>query len=412
MSTERRLLEVLETITTIAHKKKYSFEKKLNALLTAITEYMQVQKSSIMLLKNGKTLAVVASTNPELIGVCQGLEVDSPSSWVVRSKKSLYVDRTSECSCAIKRYSHYKGDAFFLVPLISNTRVIGVISVTEKIGIDIFAQEERDVLLQIMGQVIIALENHRFADTLKKKKRVLQQKNKELQKLEKLRTDLFNMLIHDLKGPLSEIVANLDILAYTLKDENLTFVEAAQSGCNTLYSMVSNLLDISRLEEKQLPLLYEPIDPRELVREALAGLLVSVQSRGVQFDEQYPQAGAFDVPADRALLIRVFQNLLTNAIQYSPPGGEICVGYVLADNKTIRFFVQDSGPGIPVESREAIFDKFKQLDKKADGRVYTTGLGLAFCKLAIEAHGGTIGVESSGGTGSRFVFTLPLAKKK
>ncbi len=411
MSPERSMLDVLGSIADIANDRRLEFGIKLNRILMAITECMQVNKSSIMLFKNSKTLEVVASTNPEIVGVQQSLDVDSPSSWVVKNKKPLYVDSSSQCDIAIKRFRHYKGDAFFLVPLINNNKVIGVINVTEKIGSDRFAAAERDILLHIMGHVIIALENHRLAESLQKKKKTLQKKNLELRKLEKLRTDLFNMLIHDLKGPISEIVANLDILSYTLtENENLAFVETAQAGCNTLFNMVSNLLDIARLEEGRLELMHEQIDPGGLIKDSLAGLLVSVKSRDLTFQEDFPETtGA--CTGDRSLLTRVLQNLLTNAIQYSPTGGTITVGYREIVTGAIEFFVEDEGPGIPEESREMIFNKYKQLDKKSDGRTYTTGLGLAFCKMAVEAHGGRITVECPETKGSRFFFLVPSKKK-
>ncbi len=411
MSPDTRILDVLVKITEMANDRKRSFADKLNSILQAITECMQVKKSSIMLLKNKKILEVVASTNAAIIGVEQSLAVDSPSSWVVRHKKHLYVDSTCSCDCTIKRFQHYKGDAFFLVPLIDNNRVIGVISITEKIGSDTFNQDERQVLLHIMGHVIIALRNHTLAETLKRKEKTLKKKNLELRKLEKLRTDLFNMLIHDLKGPLSEIVANLDILSYTLEGENLSFVETAQSGCNTLYNMVSNLLDIARLEEGRLQLIYEPIRPRTLIKDSLAGLLVSVKSRDITFNEAYQYDGDVQFSGDRSMLMRVFQNLLTNAIRFSPAGASIEIGCRKKEDRFMHFYVRDCGPGIPEEARDSIFDKYKQVEKRSDGRTYTAGLGLAFCRMAVEAHGGRIGVDIPDDGGSCFYFELPLKKR-
>ncbi len=407
MSPDRMLVEVIIRITEISNDRKLGFQEKLNKILLEIVDCMQVNRGSIMLLKNRKTLEVMASTNPEIIGVKQRLEVDFPSSWVVKNKKPLYVDSSSPCSFLVRQFQHYKGDAFFLVPLISNDRVIGVVNVTNKIDSDFFNKEDRGILLSIMGNVIIALENHRLAESLKKQQKVLKKKNLELRKLEKLRTELFNMLIHDLKGPISEIVANLDILSYTAKDENIEFVESAQSGCNTLYNMVSNLLDIARLEEGKMPLIYEEIRPEELIKESIAGLLVSVKMKGLKFLEQLPDSDSLLVRCDRSMLTRVIQNLLTNAISYSPSGETITVG-IRHDLKDIEFFVKDNGPGVPEQYKEVIFDKYMQIDKKSDGRVYSTGLGLAFCKAAVEAHGGTVGVESDGQKGSRFFFALPL----
>jgi signal transduction histidine kinase len=111
-------------------------------------------------------------------------------------------------------------------------------------------------------------------------------------------------------------------------------------------------------------------------------------------------------------LLRVLQNLLTNAISYSPPGETIEVGYRRITPHEIEFFVKDNGPGVPYEYREAIFDKYFQLEKQADGRIYTVGLGLTFCKMAVEAHRGRIRLDSENSKGSRFSFILPLDRKR
>jgi len=406
------LLEVLTCIADISNNRKLGFKEKLNLILHEIVNCIQVKKGSIMLLKDKKTIEVVASTNKDIIGATQSLEIDSPSTWVFRNKKPLYVDSTSHCELPIGRFAHYHGEAFFLVPIISNDRSIGVINVTEKIGTDIFNLGEREILLHSVGHIIIALENHRLADSLKKNQKLLEKKNFELRKLEMLRTELFNMLIHDLKGPISEIVANLDILSYTITDENINFVETAKTGCNTLFSMISNLLDIARLEEGKLPLLYEDILPVDLIKESLARLLVSVRLKELKFFEQYPVATALTFQGDRTLLIRVLQNLLTNAIQYSPHGETITIGFFYKEQGAIEFFVKDNGPGISAQYQDKIFDKYAQINKKSDTRMYTAGLGLSFCKMAVIAHGGNMGVTSDGNKGSSFYFVLPKKKKR
>lgn len=412
MSPDSTILNVLIRLAEITGSKKLSFTGKLNAILREILEALQVKKASIMLRTGAATLEVVASTNSAIIGVRQSITENTPSAWVVKNKKPLYMDRSSRCDVAVGRFAHYHGAAFFLVPIISNDRVIGVIAVTEKIGADLFRQEDREILLHIVGHVITALENNRLAASLKQSHAVLRRKNLELGRLEKLRAELFNMLIHDLKGPLSEIVANLDILSYTVAGDNITFVETAKNGCDTLYNMISNLLDISRLEEGRLPLLYEAIAPQELIREALARLIVSVRLKELTFAEACPAGSDAVCEADRTLLLRILQNLLTNAIQHSPRGETVTIGFRAGASDAIEFFVQDNGPGIPEEHRAAIFEKYTQFNRRTDGRMYTAGLGLAFCKMAVGAHGGSIGVHCDGRSGSTFFFTIPRKKKR
>lgn len=170
-------------------------------------------------------------------------------------------------------------------------------------------EEQQRALLTITGQVISALENQRPTQSLKRKRHTLQQKNFQLNKLEKLKTGLFNMLIHDLKGPISELIANLDILSYTVSDENREHVESAKTGCDTLYRMVFNLLDIARLEEGRLELIYEKIDPQDLIKEALARLFGIVKMKGLTFVEKFPYPKTIDsFWGDRGILERIYAN--------------------------------------------------------------------------------------------------------
>ena len=412
MTREKRILEILLTITNISNNTKLPFEEKLQQVLFKVVHSLQAKRGSIMLLKGRKALEVAASTKPELVGVKQSLEEESPSGWVVRNKKLLYVDGNTEPGDFVAKTHGYEKSAFLVAPIINNDKVAGVLSITEKSGVDVFDKVEQEILLEVIGQVISALENERLTQSLKRNKKTLQKKNLQLRKLEKLRTDLFNMLIHDLKGPISEIVANLDILTYTLKDDNLQFVDSAQIGCETLQTMVANLLDIARLEERQLKLIYEKIDPEDLVKETLGRLTNVGKTRGLKFTEKFPPtADRHYFMADRGILMRVLQNFLSNAIQHSPAGETIEIGFEYSESPKISFFVKDSGPGIPKEYQKVVFEKFTQLDKKSDGRIYTTGLGLAFCKMAVKAHKGSIGVKTVSPTGSLFWFLLPLDMK-
>jgi two-component system sensor histidine kinase KdpD len=412
MTKDQRYLQALVAISNISNDRKLEFAKKLERILLQVASCMQASRGSIMLVKGRKALKVVASTSPELIGVKQRLDEQSPSSWVVKNKAPLYVDERTESDILHNKCDHYEKNAFLVVPIISNNRVIGVLNMTEKIRADIFEQDERKMLLSIAGQFIGALENQRLTESLRKNKRTLEKKNLQLMKLEELKTDLFNMLIHDLKGPISELVANLDILSYTVSDENCQYVESAQTGCDTLYTMVCNLLDVARLEEGKLELVYEKMDPQDLLKEALARLFGLCKQKELSFAENFsPSENEVFFVGDRGVLLRVLQNLLSNAIHYSPPGGTIEVGFRYLKSRQIEFFVKDCGCGVPAEYQESIFDKFTQIEKKSDGRIYTTGLGLTFCKMAVEAHRGKIGVKSETQKGSRFWFALPLETK-
>ncbi len=412
MDTRQRLMSVLYAINEISNDAAMDFERKLHRVIGEIARGLEAGSGSIMLRKGRKTLEVVASTNPEIIGERRSMDQDSPSAWVARTGEPLYVDDADGSKRFNGRPDRYNKCAFLLVPVLNQGRVIGVVSVTEKVDKDEFSQEEQELLLKLAGQIISALESQRLADDLRKKRRTLQKRNRQLRRLEGLKTELFRMLIHDLKVPISELMANLDILSYTTSQDNRGYVETAKNGCDTLYNMVTNLLDIARLEEGRLDLVYEQIDPVDLLREAMARVYWAMEMKHLRFEENVPHtfsAGEW-FRGDRGLLLRVLQNLLTNAVAYSPEREAIVVGFEYPASDVIRFAVEDRGPGVPPEHQEKIFDKYAQLQQKGDGRLYTTGLGLTFCKMAVEAHGGRIRVMSDGQPGGRFVFDLPLKR--
>jgi two-component system sensor histidine kinase KdpD len=136
------------------------------------------------------------------------------------------------------------------------------------------------------------------------------------------------------------------------------------------------------------------------------------KTRGVELMEYVPSStNESSFQGDRGILLRVMQNLLVNAIQHAPQASKVEAGFEQSGDM-ISFYVQDSGPGIAPEFQEAIFNKFFQITKKKDGRRYSTGLGLTFCKLALDAHHGFILVESDGVKGSRFTLSIPISPDK
>lgn len=404
MPSNENILNAIIEISRISNNPALNSNEKMNQILAFIVKSMNTGKGSIMIIKGGKRLEVVASTNPAIIGFKQPLDSDSPSARVVKTKIPLY----SQFKKRINQENpdRYQKEAYYIVPVFSEKKVIGVISLTDKIGEDAFSEHEQTLLLDMSGYFISTIETHRLAENLKEHRRSLRKKNLQLKKLEKLRSDLFHMLIHDLKGPISEVVANLDILTYTASEENMEYVTSAQSGCDTLFRMISDLLDIARLEEGTLELINEKLNPADLIQEAISKLPAFAKIKNVSFKTALPDASHQTIDGDRSLLLRVLQNLIINAIDYSPSGGEISIGHHPDDTGKITFFIKDNGPGILPEYQASIFDKYVQAKNRSHAIMYSTGLGLAFCKLAVDAHKGHIFVESDGRSGSTFKFNI------
>jgi PAS domain S-box-containing protein len=240
---------------------------------------------------------------------------------------------------------------------------------------------------------------------LKHEKQALEEANLELKRLDQLRHDLTEMVVHDMKGPLAEVIGNLDLMRYEpLSPTQEEFMDMAVLGGNDLQRMIMNLLDIGRMEEGRLILRPKQVDFSEMagsVRDMfrtvtkLKGLTVSLEDR---------TKGS--VHMDEGLISRVIQNLLTNAIAYTPEEGTIDIEAWNEPDGAFCFLVRDTGEGIPEKNRSRIFKKFMQAHM-SEGPRTSTGLGLAFCKLAVDAHQGRIWFESQEKVGTTFYVSLP-----
>lgn len=227
--------------------------------------------------------------------------------------------------------------------------------------------------------------------------------------LETMRRDFIANLSHELRTPLAALQALAETLqAGALDDPQVAsrFLQRMVDEVATLNRLVQDLLDLSRLERGQVPLQLEPIAPREALEAACDRFALAAERQGVTLTVQAP-ADLPPVLADRGRLQQVLGNLLDNALRFTPQGGHIILG-AAAQGHEIRFWVQDSGPGIPPEHLPRVFERFYKVDPARQRR--GTGLGLAIAKHIVEAHGGRIGVESQVGQGSTFWFTLPQAR--
>jgi len=224
---------------------------------------------------------------------------------------------------------------------------------------------------------------------------------------ERMKDDLIHMLVHDLKSPISSVMGLLDHSLQMLSTSDSTEVEEllslARSESQHLLNLAANILDVRRMKEGHMP--YEPAvieSLTALAKESLADVSGGPRDRNFGFLVR-PEADR--VVGDPKLLRRVLANLLANAIKHTRRGGYIDFrawkqedGFVLS--------VRDDGEGIPEADQKRIFNAFEQSRHTIHDR-YDTGMGLTFCKLAVEKHGGKIWVESKVGRGSTFYFTLP-----
>ena len=234
----------------------------------------------------------------------------------------------------------------------------------------------------------------------------------ELTELERMRDDLMHMVVHDLQNPLSNIVGSLQMMHQALKHEDKTLpmmdiLQVAMRSSRRLRRLIDSLLDLRQLEAGKADLDMIPIRPGMLIHEA-ADLVRPVTDKKEQVLATEVPEGLPSVTVDRDMMVRVLTNLLDNAAKFTSTEGHIRLAVERRED-SLLFSVFDNGPGIPPDAQEQIFERFTRLEnaRKTKG----TGLGLPFCKLAVEAHGGRIWVESVPGEGSQFYLTLPVERK-
>lgn len=232
----------------------------------------------------------------------------------------------------------------------------------------------------------------------------------ELRRLEQVRKDFVANVSHELKTPLTSIQGFAEtLLAGALEDpvNARRFVEIIRSHALRLSRITDDLLKLSRIEAGKLEPEFLPVSLAELVSSAVEAVRTRAGENRLSLSIACPP----DLPAvrgDANLLREVLQNLLDNAIQYTPPGGSIEVG-AARDGPFARVTVADTGIGVPEAAQTRIFERFYRVDAARSRELGSTGLGLAIVKHIVEAQGGRVGVESAVGQGSRFFFTIPLA---
>jgi len=255
----------------------------------------------------------------------------------------------------------------------------------------------------------------------------------DLKRAEEMRDGLTAMLVHDLRTPLTTMIGSLEMLHQQQgeplpPDLQQELIGMSAQGAHRLLGLVNELLDISKMEAGEMHIRRETVQVPETVDRAVAQVAALDMGDRAHVVRDF----APDLPlvnADQELLTRVVINLVGNALKFTPRDGQVTVSarvimplregpkeallltqqHPLGDPDPVMLFsVRDTGEGIPQADLSRVFDKFGQVESRKAGRKMSTGLGLTFCKLAVEAHGGRIWVESELGKGSTFFFTVPL----
>jgi signal transduction histidine kinase len=228
----------------------------------------------------------------------------------------------------------------------------------------------------------------------------------KLRDLERLRDNLVHMVVHDMRSLLFSLLSTADFLqtdlAENINDQTREDLDSVTTAATRLNRMASDLLDVSKLEEEKMPVRSEECDLAEIVQEGVEIARKMDRRRPVRVDT----SRAVRVVCDQDLVRRVVENLVTNGLKHTAADKPLGVS-VTQEKGCARVSIRDEGSGIPQELQGKVFEKFGMVQARKEQKLHSVGLGLTFCKLAVEAQGGEIGVDSKVGEGSTFWFTLP-----
>jgi two-component system sensor histidine kinase KdpD len=394
-------------IGKILLKPEASFDGKLQDIAYILAEHFNAGKCSIMIVSpDDLTLEVKASTNPAIIGLKRRLCDVSIATMALIEDEPFRSDEKRRSYFTPLDMSKYSSEHSISVPIKYLDKKLGVINLSDHGNNNPFTKTQEDAVRELTEYMAPYLYAAQSREMLEKKVKTFEETNNRLIEMDEMKTNLTGFIVHDLKGPISTIMANLDLLTYEpLDPQQLEYVNLAMEDIYKMQDMVMNILDVLKLEEGRIKIYREETDIYSLASREAASFKNLASRRSIELSVNGSPHFCY---IDENLIGRVITNLLRNAIEHSPDGGKIAIELrYLEDKKRIMASVSDSGRGVPDDLKDKIFDKFFQIEDGGSRRKTSTGLGLTFCKLAVDAHGGDIRVEDSEEGGAKFTFSLP-----
>lgn len=234
----------------------------------------------------------------------------------------------------------------------------------------------------------------------------------KLKKVDTMKSGFFATMSHELRTPLASIKQGISLLrdgaGGPIPDKQKRLFAILSEETNRLIDLVNSLLELSKMEAGMMPFTFGKENIQSLIQRVVLEMTPLVEAKNIRIEVDTGDEG--DIPLlklDRERILQALRNLLGNAVKFTPDNGRITINAGRRD-RTVQFSIRDTGPGIPKENLEMVFEKFHQSPGQAPGSIKGTGLGLAFVKHIITAHGGRVWAESEPGEGTTFLFALPL----
>ena len=421
VSTERiEFLSLVKTLQTLSTEIELS--RLLEKMMGIVIENAGAERGLLVIEKGGEW-EIIAEKDVNNTSITQERKVLTESNtlvptgiihYIIRSHETLVLNNVSSDTrfADLPYFKTRPVKSIMGIPLVKQNRLIGVIYLENTLSAGTFTPRIQEGLNMLSSQLAISLENallyegleqkvkERTQEVMRQKGEIeeqaveLREKNDQLLQLSEYKKTMTSMIVHDLKNPLNSIVNVSKTGSIEAQSQMIR-----QSG-QMMLNMVMNILDVSKYEESKMALSLNARNLKELAQNSIDQVDFLAIQKQITLNNFIDEG--VEVFADIEIMQRVIVNLLTNAIKYTPINGSVTLSAEPFEEGFIRLNVTDTGQGIKEKDIDFVFKKFGQVDQRRSGDLRSTGLGLTFCKMAVEAHGGHIGVESEWGQGATF----------
>ncbi|HAE60468.1 MAG TPA: hypothetical protein DCG54_13435 [Anaerolineae bacterium] len=377
----RRLIEISRDLASTL-----DLDLLLNRIIEAARDISGSEAASILLYDDaGKQLYFQAATNMDPLMRGISVPMDSIAGWIVTNRQAVRISDVNKDQRYFKTVAKtvsFATQSIMGVPLITKDKVVGVLEVLNKQQGE-FSESDESLLTVLGAQAAVAIENTRLFQ----------------------QSDLIAEFVHELRNPLASInTASYLLLRPEISPEQAhQIVLNIQSETMRLTTLTSSFLDLARLESGRVQFHKSSFSLLQMLQECVSVMQAKIDESRISIRIEIPNDTP-DIQADRDKLKQVSLNLISNAIKYNRPGGQIIIKARLAENEWELFFI-DTGMGIPEDELPHMFEKFYRV--RASEKITGTGLGLSICKGIIQGHGGRIAVQSKLGQGTQFSISLP-----
>jgi signal transduction histidine kinase len=393
------MVQVSRTLTSTL-----DLERLLKLIITMAARLVSSEGASIILedRQQGELIfrAVAGPKSQALVNIHVPIE-GSIAGTVFKTQEPLIVQNTEQDPrhySAVDRDIQFDTQSILAVPMLFKRQAIGVLEAVNKLENQGFDQHDLQILSTLAAQAAIAIENARLVTEL-------QDANTRLAELDRLKSNFIAIASHELRTPLTLILGYASFLRQEADEAASKKLDMVLQGATQLQRLIEDMVNLNHLETGSVELNWSKFDLGTLIQEAIERQQEFALARSLEISTSMPVA-PLSVRADREKIDIVLNNLLNNAIKFTPPGGHIQVT-MRPQTGAVAVSVIDTGIGIPADELKHIFERFHQVASHLTRREGGMGLGLPIAQGIVELHSGRIWAESVKGRGSRFTFTLP-----